>query len=330
MFHQYLQSFFFGFVFTLSQSTAFGQVQIGIPLSPEAGLVQSLLEQPSPDIDFARTRFQIENVIDPTIDVDARVAQIDEIIKIIEGMLEPLASSIQKIEAIKKYIYQSGEWNGFNPYQYDLDDPLGTKDPTNQLVSNYLDDRKGNCVSMPLLFLMLADRMGLDVALAQAPLHVFVKFTDDARGITHNLETTSGANPARNAWYRENLPMTDEAIKNGLYMRPLSRTETVAIMAGVLVDANVNLGQDKKHIRQQATMAIGLANLILKHYPKYAHVMVKKGSAYYLLISDFKKGIPSPQLMMPHERAYLRHLNHQNYLAFKQAEELGWRAEDRR
>lgn len=35
-----------------------------------------------------------------------------------------------------------------------------------KLLSRYLDSRRGDCVSMPILFLILADRLGLDVSLS--------------------------------------------------------------------------------------------------------------------------------------------------------------------
>lgn len=46
---------------------------------------------------------------------------------------------------------------------------------------------------MPFLFIILGDRLGINVTASVAPLHVFVKFTDE-NGVIHNLETTSGTN----------------------------------------------------------------------------------------------------------------------------------------
>jgi len=69
---------------------------------------------------------------------------------------------------------------------------------------------------MPFLFIILGDKLGIDVTASTAPLHVFVKFTD-TDGKTYSLETTSGANFSRDAWYREQMPMTNQAIDNGVY-----------------------------------------------------------------------------------------------------------------
>ena len=76
--------------------------------------------------------------------------------------------------------------------------------------------------------------IGLNVTASTAPLHVFVKFTDE-KGKTINLETTSGANPARDSWIRKHFPISNKALKNGLYLQKLSKKETVAIMVEQLM-----------------------------------------------------------------------------------------------
>lgn len=88
---------------------------------------------------------------------------------------------------------------------------------------------------MPILFLILADRLGLDLSLAMAAAHFFVRWRDE-EGRTVNLETTSGANPARDIWLREAVGYTDRGVESGFYMRSLPRREAVAAMALTLVE----------------------------------------------------------------------------------------------
>src|SRR6185295_18483907 len=107
-------------------------------------------------------------------------------------------------------IYEVGAWNYGRAFGYDHADPFG-RILANRLLFTYLRTRQGNCISMPTLFLIVADRMGLNVHLATAPLHMFVRYTDP-QGADHNLETTSGGHEARDALYRQNFPMTDRAI----------------------------------------------------------------------------------------------------------------------
>ena len=65
----------------------------------------------------------------------------------------------------------------------------------NKLISTYLATRRGNCVSMPILMLIIGERMGLDLALSTAPLHIFIRHREGGREV--NLEATSGGHPAR-------------------------------------------------------------------------------------------------------------------------------------
>ena len=86
----------------------------------------------------------------------------------------------------------------------ELADPFGLR-VENKLLSTYMRTRLGNCVSMPTLFMILAERVGLEASFVVAPLHVFVRFNHPERGPT-NVEATSGAHFARDEWYREKMP----------------------------------------------------------------------------------------------------------------------------
>lgn len=167
---------------------------------------------------------------------------------------------------------------------------------------------------------VLADRLGLDIALAEAPLHMFVRWRDESGG-TLNLETTSGAHPARDAWFRHNMPMTDLALANGLYMRSLGRREGVAMMAHTLVENLIDRGC--------YTDAIDVADVILGHRPRDVHVMLKKATACgHIVRAEFEARYPHPFLIPMLQRPRYLRLEHLNRALFEAAERLGWRTED--
>ncbi len=280
--------------------------------------IRAVLAQPEQNIDLARAELTFDQMIDPSIDIDAEIARLDQMVVQVRQMAGSGARDLQTVDALKKYLYQAGEWNNFRAYQYDFDDPLGTK-LTNKLLHNYMESRKGNCISMPFLFILLGDRLGLDVTASTAPLHVFVKFTDSATGQVYNLETTSGANPTRDAWYREKMPMTDQAIANRIYMATLTRKETVALMAGTVTEYLIQQGRMKD--------AIMVADAILEVYPNSVHAILNKGSASYrLLRANYWERYPQgPQTIPSEERAAFEYLSEMNMQAFVQAEALGWR-----
>lgn len=278
--------------------------------------VRELFSRDMATLDLARVKIEVDRMIDPSINVETQLAQIDQMVATIESMLPQNADSWTKIEAIRRYIYEPGPWNGNRAFSYDHDDPYGL-DVQNKLLSDYIQDRRGNCITMPFLFIILGQRLGLDVTPAMAPLHVFVKFTDD-QGITHNLETTSGAGRARDQHYRDLLPITDEAVANGVFLTPLTTEQAVAVIAVVIVEDL--MAQDRHHD------AMAVADIVLDHYPNFAYAMVKKGTAAYrLLQSEFYANYPTAEDVPEDQRPYLAYLQRVNQSTFDTAETLGWR-----
>src|SRR3546814_13674837 len=73
----------------------------------------------------------------------------------------------------------------------------------NKLLPTYLASRRGNCVSMPVLHIILAEKLGLNVHLSTAPLHMFVRYTNPQNQRDLSIEPTSGGYPTRDVWSRE-------------------------------------------------------------------------------------------------------------------------------
>lgn len=283
----------------------------------EAAVIQNLLETPAEEIDLAVAKLTIDQLVDPSIDIAASLVEIETMAEVIRATLSENANDQDVMAAIRRHIYEPGPWNGDRPFAYDHDDPLGAYIP-NKLIPTYLETRLGNCISMPFLVILLGDRLGLDVTAATAPLHVFVKFTDRDMGVALNLEATSGAHPARDSWYRQNLPMTEAAIANGVYMRPLTRIETVALMATVVLERLIEKGRYED--------AIDVSSVILNAYPTHVYALAKRGTAFALLLErDIYERYPDSRL--PAEEAALyEYLVRGNATAFSDAEAMGWEA----
>jgi regulator of sirC expression with transglutaminase-like and TPR domain len=255
--------------------------------------------------------------------IDAASAQ-DSIVSEINSLTEAarkLAGSTPddrlSLSAVRKVIYDAGPWNDGRPFAYDLSDPLG-RNIRNTLLATYLKTRRGNCVSMPTLFLIMADRLGVNVALATAPEHMFIQYTAPD-GKVFNIEATSGAHAARDEWYRQNMPMTDAAITNGIYMRSLTKREAIAAEASTVVTYLMHQGRYHE--------AIAVCEAILEAAPKDAVAMVAEGSSYGRLIeTEFQAVYATPALIPPELRARYSLYVSKNQSLIENAEALGWRA----
>jgi regulator of sirC expression with transglutaminase-like and TPR domain len=283
----------------------------------QAQQLKTILDRPENTIDFALVKLTIDKMIDPSIDVEANLHKIDAIVKTIQTMLVADATSMQKMLAVKKYLYEAGAWNDFKPYQYDFNDPKGTK-VKNKLLPTYLATKQGNCVSMPLLFIVLGQRLGIDVVVSTAPNHLLVKYTDSDTGAIYNLETTSGAGFSREVWYQQTMHVTDEALKNKIYLQKLSKTQTVAVMATVLAESYFE--------RQEYEKAMMISDVVLKYNKNDVDSMLRKGALFHrLLAKSYLKKYPSPNLIPVPERPYFEFLGMNNHYWFEKAESLGWR-----
>ncbi len=287
-----------------------------------AAFVRSLLQSSATETSFAEAKLAIDHFVDPSIDVAGTLADLDRMKATVEKMLatlspEAAATDIERMKALRTFLYEGGWWNNARPFRYDLSDPLG-RTPGAQLLSRYIATRKGNCVSMPSLFVALGEKLGLQVTLSTAPEHLFVKWTDRATGQTWNLETTSGAGFTREEHYRKILPMSDAAMANGVYLKALSRQEVLAALSTNLLSYLLQTGRYED--------AIATADVLLSVWPADVQAMIGKGSAYYKLLErDFIRRYPRESDIPRDKLPEAQHLHRENMAAFAQAEASGWR-----
>ncbi len=268
--------------------------------------------------DLLDVKLAVDLMVEPSLDSIAIRSSVDQMVKDIVALVE-VDNSAMKLAALRRYLYESGAWNGNQPFRYDVYDPLGDK-PENRLLQRYMATRRGNCITMPILFTILGHRLGLKMTLSEAPLHVFVKYTDD-NGDVWNIETTSGGGYTRDSWYRQKLQMSDKAVALGTYLRPLSQEETTSLVASLLIEDRIGRGAFEE--------AIIVSNVLLRHYPDFAYGLVKKGSAYSALLHRTLSGRYTKVEDIPDNiRAKADQWYAENLAAFARAEALGWQSQD--
>jgi hypothetical protein len=170
---------------------------------------------------------------------------------------------------------------------------------------------------MPVLLAILADRLGLPVALATAPGHVLVKYrADDGRWT--NVEATSGGFKQDASYVRE-LEISPRAVAGGLYLRPLGpRDASVALLASLMEFHDANDQQERR---------IAIADLALAADPDNVVALLHKASAEYrLLQARYLRQYASPAEIPVARKADYLQLSRDNLALFAQAEALGWTA----
>jgi hypothetical protein len=114
------------------------------------------------------------------------------------------------------------------PIKYDLDDYKSEKHFDSHFVTKLMESGTGQCMSMPLYYLVLAERIGAKAYLAYSPHHSFIKI-QDKEGAWFNLELTCNA-VLSDAHYMNSGYIKAEAIRNRIYLEPLDKKEVVASM----------------------------------------------------------------------------------------------------
>jgi hypothetical protein len=116
---------------------------------------------------------------------------------------------------------------------YDFDDFMGKKDWSKMFVWKLLSTNKGQCHSMPLEYLMIAEQLGANAYLSLAPEHSFIKFADK-NGNIMSFETTNG-NLVSGTWLTQSGYITAQALENKMYLDTLSQRNLYAQMLSDLL-----------------------------------------------------------------------------------------------
>lgn len=102
----------------------------------------------------------------------------------------------------------------------------------------------GTCVSMPVLYVAVARRLGYPVRLVQAKEHIFVRW-DDPKGERLNIDGAGqGMNTYPDSHYRQwPKPITDEEVARGDYLKSLSPEEELAVFLAARAHCLVDNGR---------------------------------------------------------------------------------------
>lgn len=113
-------------------------------------------------------------------------------------------------------------------FKYDFEDFWGVDDYSKMFVSKLMNTGTGQCHSMPLLYLILAEQIGAEAYLSFSPNHSYIRFPDD-EGNIFSLELTNGMF-STNSFVLQSGYIKAEALLNKIYMQELSKQELLSQM----------------------------------------------------------------------------------------------------
>ncbi|MEK7484707.1 MAG: transglutaminase family protein [Planctomycetota bacterium] len=126
----------------------------------------------------------------------------------------------ERIQILNRYFFEE---LGF---AFDRQDPLG-KNPDNVHLVRVIERRKGFCLSLSLLYLVVGLELQLPLYGVKAPNHFFLRCEENTEGFI-NIEPTNSGLPLPNSHYVEKLKIDSKSLMQEYYLRNLTRKEVFA------------------------------------------------------------------------------------------------------
>lgn len=226
-------------------------------------------------IDFKRAVFLVENAFhNGQLNYQEFTTKIAETGKKLKNMIVQKGLGAYKTAgnwAVFTYMTDSIPQNNFQPYTYDFDDFMGDKNWTSMFVSKLMRTKSGNCHSMPTYYKILCNEIGATAHLAIAPNHLYIKHKDE-NGQWTNVELTNGGFP-RDQWIIKEMAISVEAIKNEVYMTPLTEKQDISMCLFDLATAyEWQYGHDEFELQ--------IIEEGLKYFPKCMPLLMAKSNYY--------------------------------------------------
>lgn len=146
---------------------------------------EMLFDLQSKDIDLSRAIliYEFEKVENPLLEIRRYEASLDLMALQILARLKNESTDREKIDAISHFIFHDMQFR-FPPHSlYAKDIDLYT------FLPSVLDSRQGVCLGVSIIYLALAQRIGVDLEIITPPGHIYVRHND--KGDILNIETTA-------------------------------------------------------------------------------------------------------------------------------------------
>ena len=188
-----------------------------------------MLSRSEDRIDVGEAALIFERLTQPQISVADYVQKIDA--------LAEKVKTLNQQQGGKSWLWSIDQVLKREGYHYDFSPDYKTHQ-RNHTLNGLLDTKQGFCDSMTALYIAIAQRVGLRPYPVLAPSHIFVRYTGlGLRGIlaratgitmlggeTLNIDPTSGGTQTDDGYIKQ-FHITENSIKSGAYMRPLSYRE---------------------------------------------------------------------------------------------------------
>jgi regulator of sirC expression with transglutaminase-like and TPR domain len=144
-----------------------------------------LLQAKEPDIDLLQAVLLIARLDNEDVDVEAYRRQVERMARTVASGLAKGADDAAKLAALRKYLFEEQGFHGSRTDYYNR---------ANSYLDAVLDDREGLPITLSVLYMELARRLGLHVVGVGLPGHFVVRHIP-ARGEPQLIDVFDGGKP---------------------------------------------------------------------------------------------------------------------------------------
>ncbi len=247
---------------------ALGQEHMKVPP------IERILQVPEDSIDIGMACLSLAGEFYPDLNASVVLSAFSTLAQRFEHYFGYAVMPEERIRALNTYLYRKGPWNDSLVFAYDRSDP-GARKRSNRFINGYLSRRRGSCVTMPMLYVILGQRLGMSIAAVRAPNHFFVRYLpkDAPRGWQANIEATSGGGYSSDREYTIDMKIPKTGITRGMYLRTLTKKEYLASLLLINVAeyiARKDFDRAERYadlaLRCDSTLATGVWARGLVHY----------------------------------------------------------------
>ncbi len=193
--------------------------------------IEQILAMPDDSINLGIACLALAKDAYPNLKVESFDYVINYMADQIRYLDQGKADPVFRIGLMNTYLYRPGRWNDSITFTYNLNDLEGDS-TSDQFLNGYIATKLGSCVTMSMLHLVLAQRLGWPIKPVRSAKHFYCRYMQKGFKL-NNVEATCGGGYIPTWRYATDAGEPKRAIKNGVYERVLTNKEYVASLLGV-------------------------------------------------------------------------------------------------
>jgi regulator of sirC expression with transglutaminase-like and TPR domain len=234
--------------------------------------IEEILALPEEEIDLGIACLVLAKDAYPDMNITIFDGALDYMVGRISQLMQGNSNPEARIAMMNSYLYRKGWYNDSITFTYDLDDLEAAK-KENQYLNAYLATKSGSCITMPMLHLVLADRLDWPIYAVLTPKHYLCRYIE-AGFAENNIEATCGGGYVSDEQYAIDFGIPKRAIEKGTYLRTLSKKE---YLASLLINNSRHAHEREGDIEK----AMYYLELVLSVDPTLATAHWNLGSFFY-------------------------------------------------